>query len=71
MRDRLDEWGVPEAIIDQGARNSTARSIARDAETALTSLGYKPQEAARAISLVKDESLEVEELIKEALKNMA
>jgi Holliday junction DNA helicase RuvA len=71
MSDRLDEWRVPDAIDDRVTSRSTARSIARDAENALTSLGYRPQEAARAISLVKDESLEVEELIKEALKNMA
>ena len=71
MRDRLDEWGVAEAVIEQGRLKSTAGSVARDAEIALTSLGFKPQEAARAISLVKDEDLEVEELIKEALRNMA
>ena len=71
MRDRLDEWGVAEAVIEQGTLKATAGSVARDAEIALTSLGFKPQEAARAISLVKDENLEVEELIKEALRNMA
>lgn len=71
MQDRLDEWGVPEIGTGQVAVKSTAGSIARDAETALTGLGYRPQEAARAISLVQVEGLEVEELIKEALKNMA
>ncbi|MDK1024674.1 MAG: Holliday junction branch migration protein RuvA [Gammaproteobacteria bacterium] len=73
MRDRLDEWGLAEAIIEPGTmpRRSIVRSIARDAETALISLGYKPQEATRAISLIQDENLEVEDLIKEALRNMA
>lgn len=73
MRDRLNEWGAAEANIEPGAmlRRSIVRSITRDAETALISLGYKPQEAARAISLVEDENLEVEDLIKEALKNIA
>ncbi len=73
MRDKLDEWGSIASAIESDIipKSATQRSILHDAETALISLGYKPQQAARAISLVDDESLGVESLIREALKNMA
>ncbi|MDX1457684.1 MAG: Holliday junction branch migration protein RuvA [Marinobacter sp.] len=41
-----------------------------EAESALIALGYKPQEAAKAISKVAQEGLSREELIRMALKNM-
>jgi Holliday junction DNA helicase RuvA len=41
-----------------------------DAETALIGLGYKPQEAARALAQVEDPSASVEMLIRQALKNL-
>lgn len=72
MRDRLDEWGV--SGVSGGpitlSGTATARAVLHDAETALINLGYKPQEAARMISSLKDEELDVEGLIKEALKRM-
>ncbi len=72
MRDRLDEWGVSGEGEDAVTLSATAnaRAVLRDAETALISLGYKPQEAARVISSIKDEELDLEGLIKEALKRM-
>ena len=72
MRDRLDEWGVSaegENTVSLSATVS-ARAVLRDAETALISLGYKPPEAARMIASIKDEELDLEALIKEALKQM-
>ncbi|MEX1236788.1 MAG: Holliday junction branch migration protein RuvA [Pseudomonadales bacterium] len=39
-----------------------------DAESALIGLGFKPQEAARALSTVADENADVASLIKQALK---
>lgn len=72
MRDRLDEWGVSgerDGIATLSATANT-RAVLRDAETALISLGYKPPEASRVISSIKDEELNLEGLIKEALKRM-
>jgi Holliday junction DNA helicase RuvA len=41
-----------------------------DAVSALVSLGYKPQEASKAISAIKDKNLSSEDLIRRALKGM-
>ncbi len=43
-------------------------NITDDAESALIGLGYKPQEAARAIAQVDDPADDVETLIRQALK---
>jgi Holliday junction DNA helicase RuvA len=73
MRDRLSEWGVT-AGTEAEVGVATTGSISREAETALVSLGYKPQQAARAIALVLKANTDVagsEELIRLALKSMA
>lgn len=73
MRDRLSEWqaaGDPTAFA---AALSGSSAFARDAETALLALGYKPQQAARAVSAVLKENPDVadsEALIRLALKSM-
>lgn len=77
MRDRLDEWrpelsggsvATPSSDIVATSRNR----MVQDAESALISLGYKPQEAARAVSAaLDDEVLESEELIRRALQGKA
>jgi len=46
-------------------------SGAADAVSALIALGYKPQEASRAVNAIKEEGLSSEELIRRALKGMA
>jgi Holliday junction DNA helicase RuvA len=65
LRDRLPS--LPEA-------GSVARAVVddfmSDAETALIGLGYKPQEASRALAQVEDQSVGVETLIRQALKNL-
>jgi len=75
MRDRLREWrpdlaavrGVPAPDVAAAGRN---RMLA-DAESALIALGYKPQEAARAISAAQADGVDTsEELIRRALKGM-
>ena len=48
----------------------TAEQRAEEAEAALIALGYKPQEAAKAISKVAEEGMSSEALIRLALKNM-
>lgn len=77
MRDRLGEWR-PELSGESVASPSsdivaTSRNrMVQDAESALIALGYKPQEAARAVSAaLDDEVLESEELIRRALQGKA
>ncbi len=73
MRDRLDEWGGSESAATTDSSVSLSSSISKDAETALLALGYKPQQASRAISQVFKENPEVadsEELIRLTLKSM-
>jgi len=75
MKDRLSEWGselqvsFPDAPVVAGAGE---RAIAQEAETALISLGYKPQEAARMIAQVLKADAAIsksEDLIRQALRN--
>lgn len=57
-----------------GASNATAPTSTHDprdeAEAALIALGYKPQEAAKAINKVEEEGMASQELIRLALRNM-
>lgn len=72
MRDRLAEaeMGPPatQIVITGAAHNN--RSASQDAVSALIALGYKPQEASRAVSQVAGDDLSSEVLIRSALKNM-
>ncbi|MNY83050.1 Holliday junction ATP-dependent DNA helicase RuvA [compost metagenome] len=45
-------------------------SAENDAVSALISLGYKPQEASKAIAGIKEKGLSSEDLIRRALKGM-
>lgn len=64
MRDKVDSFDV------SGSDNLSTiiNSVIEDAESALIGLGYRPQEAARAVSLVCDPAEDVESLIRQALK---
>ncbi len=71
MRDKLKDWigdgSTPGATGVQHA--PPGHDIAADAEGALVALGYKPAEAARLVSAVKDDSVaDSEELIRRALR---
>lgn len=72
MRDRLAEWDAgSEATISSSVSGDT--TITKDAETALIGLGYKPQQAARAIAQVLKENpgiADSEDLIRLSLKSM-
>lgn len=76
MRDRLGDWDTADAAasaVDTGSLASSIGAASKDAETALISLGYKPQHAARAIAQVLGQSPDIsdsEELIRLALKSM-
>lgn len=75
MRDKLKDFEVPtvaaggelpQVITSKPAANQ----VVVDAESALIALGYKPQEASRAISAIDVANLSSEDVIKLALKNM-
>lgn len=76
MRDRLNEWETTEGSAFISGSEGLAlpiKAFSKDAEMALISLGYKPQQAARAIAQVLKENLEItdsEELIRLSLKSM-
>ena len=77
LRDKIKDWekaGGAVAVTGVKAASPNAASAAREAETALVSLGYKLPQAARAIAVVQKDSPEIvssEELIRFALKSMA
>ena len=64
MRDKVDSFDV------SGSDNPSTMTtnVTEDAESALIGLGYRPQEAARALSQVSDPAEDVESLIRQALK---
>lgn len=71
MRDKLASWQktAPAEFsnkIEKGSRNQTLQ----DAISALIALGYKPQEASRAVSKIDDGQLSSEEMIRRALREM-
>lgn len=64
LRDKLAPCSG-EVAVEKPATDSMA-----DAESALIGLGFKPQEAARALAAVRNEKADVETLIKQALKSL-
>lgn len=73
MRDRLKEWSSAPSNNDAAGQANTGSSISKDAETALLALGYKPQQASKAISQVLKQHPDVEDseaLIRLSLKSM-
>jgi Holliday junction DNA helicase RuvA len=62
--------GTAGSETDAPELSFTAHNPADEAEAALIALGYKPQEAARAIARVAEEGLSSEALIRLALRNM-
>ena len=77
MRDRLEEWetgGAGQGTDGDTADTPPARLMTRDAENALIGLGYKPQQAVRAIkeALKADPAItDAETLIRHTLKSLA
>lgn len=67
MRDKLKAWQTESVPVNIG---KTAQSVADEAVAALIALGYKPQEASRAISQVAEDGLSVEAVIKAALQGI-
>lgn len=73
LKDRFKAWEVvpgysPLAVEPRSA--GAVSSAEDDAVSALISLGYKPQEASRAVSAIKEDGLSSEDMIRRALKGM-
>lgn len=75
MRDRLNDWyevGSDAAILATQRTNSSAsKNIIQEAINALITLGYKPQEATRAVNKVATPDSNCEIIIRAALKSLA
>lgn len=73
MRDRLASWDAPATTTAPGSvAGPTPGDLLEEAESALISLGYKPQEATRMVSAAAAEvgdDAASEALIRQALKN--
>ena len=72
MRDKMIEWGSDDNV-GSDLSSQTKSSFIKDAEIAMINLGYKPQQAARAIAQVLKVNPEIndsEELIRFSLKSM-
>ena len=71
MQDRLKDWEVALPAGVEPAAGIQSNDILLDAESALVSLGYKAQEASRAVAAAHNDSIESsEELIRLALQSM-
>ncbi|MCH8533058.1 MAG: Holliday junction branch migration protein RuvA [Saccharospirillum sp.] len=71
MRDRLkDLSGAVDMLSSPQPQTPQPHSAEADAETALVALGYKPQQATKAIARVAQPDMTSEALIRAALKQM-
>lgn len=70
LRDKVKNLDVESDSSESQANISFSASIQGEAESALVALGYKPQDAAKAIKNAKSDNQSLEELIKAALKSM-
>lgn len=72
MRNRLKEWHVEPNPAASGILDAASpRDILEDAENALIALGYKPQQASRAIAgVASDDVTTSENLIRLALRSL-
>lgn len=74
MQDRLKEFSqwLPQlpSTMPHGTGKRTEKIEISEAESALIALGYRPQEAAKAIAALNTDGLRSEDIIKQALRNM-
>lgn len=75
MHDRLPDWQFEinshaTSDVKEGNDVIVRKRVIQDAVSALIALGYKPQEASRAVSSVSAEGKSSEILIRDALKNI-
>ncbi|MHC8291046.1 MULTISPECIES: Holliday junction branch migration protein RuvA [unclassified Pseudomonas] len=76
LKDRFKAWETVPAMFalvpnqPGGPDTAPVATAENDAVSALISLGYKPQEASKAISAIKEKGLSSEDMIRRALKGM-
>ncbi|WP_437881555.1 Holliday junction branch migration protein RuvA [Pseudomonas sp. LRF_L74] len=73
LKDRFKAWENMPAIATLVVEPRSAQAVSsaeNDAVSALIALGFKPQEASKAVAAVEDKGLSSEELIRRALKGM-
>nr|WP_239481955.1 Holliday junction branch migration protein RuvA [Pseudomonas insulae] len=74
LKDRFKAWETMPAIaplVAEPRGGAAVSSAENDAVSALITLGFKPQEASRAVAAIQEPGLSSEELIRRALKGMA
>lgn len=76
MSDRLKDWsvsGLPSSGDTEAPTTSPPRAsdVTQEAVSALVALGYKPQQASKAVAQVDGDGLKSEELIRLALRQLA
>lgn len=74
LKDRFKAWESMPSIAPLVVEPHVAQAVSNaenDAVSALISLGYKPQEASRAVAVVKEDGMSSEDLIRRALRGMA
>lgn len=74
LKDRFKAWESIPSIAPLVVEPQSALAVSsaeNDAVSALISLGYKPQEASRAVAAIKEDGLSSEDLIRRALRGMA
>ncbi|WP_457980438.1 Holliday junction branch migration protein RuvA [Ectopseudomonas composti] len=73
LKDRFKAWeSIPSIapLVVEPQLVQAVSSAENDAVSALISLGYKPQEASRAVAAVKEDGMSSEDLIRRALRGM-
>lgn len=72
MRDRLKDWQPVGGRVTASGEASfiDVNNVTHDAISALVALGYKPQEASRAVSKIDTSAKSSEEIIRQALKQI-
>ena len=73
LKDRFKVWeNMPSIapLVTEPKLATAVSSAEADAVSALIALGFKPQEASRAVSAVEEKGLSSEELIRRSLKGM-
>ena len=73
LKDRFKAWETVPSIatlVVEPRAGVAVSSAESDAVSALISLGFKPQEASKAVAAVQEDGLSSEDLIRRALKGM-
>lgn len=70
MADKLDEWEISIAHPLTLADNS-GKQVVDEAQAALVSLGFKPQEAAKVLKQIPLEGLTAEDILRRALQALS